>query len=204
MKKDIPMPWQFLLQKVSITDLKKLSETADLIPKWTKKSNLTTRKSRPPPRGPSSPNGRSSPMGSILDIEKNTISPALRRVYCGVLDGRSCEGVIFVPSWAMRCLDMSVGDVAVLHFVKLPIGRHVVLRCKDMSIQKALDLKAVLESELSQYSALTQHSIIPIIYNNRRIHLSIEQIQSEENNENIHIEAINVQDCDISTDIKFG
>ncbi|KAF5330880.1 hypothetical protein D9619_005453 [Psilocybe cf. subviscida] len=106
-----------------------------------------------------------------LDLEgpwmfqlRNPANPAAS-THAGVLEFIAEEGVVHLPYWMMKTLRLNEGDPIRITGAELPKGKLVKLQAQSTHFLEISDPKAVLESALRNFSALTQGDIIEISYN---------------------------------------
>ena len=120
-----------------------------------------------------------------LDIEGpwtfELVNPVKRQLktHAGVLEFTADEGVVYLPSWMMKRLELEEGDGIRLFGTRLPKGKFVKLQPQSVTFLELSDPKAVLESALRSYSNLTQGDIIEISYNMMTFELLIMEIQPD-------------------------
>lgn len=118
-----------------------------------------------------------------LDIEGpwtfELINPIKRhlKTHAGVLEFTADEGVVYLPSWMMKRLELSEGGAIRLFGSRLPKGKLVKLQAQSVTFLELSDPKAVLEQAFRSYTALTEGDIIEISYNMMTFELLIMEIQ---------------------------
>ncbi|WVQ84773.1 hypothetical protein IAT38_006930 [Cryptococcus sp. DSM 104549] len=96
---------------------------------------------------------------------RNPRSPTTHTTHCGVLEFIADEGVVHLPAWMMKTLNLTEGDPIRLTGAKLPKGKMVKIQAQSTDFLQVSDAKAVLESALRYYSTLSANDIIEITYN---------------------------------------
>ncbi|WRT69854.1 uncharacterized protein IL334_006845 [Kwoniella shivajii] len=109
---------------------------------------------------------------SALDIPspwtfqlRNPRNPTVHNTHAGVLEFIAEEGIVHLPAWMMKTLNLTEGDPIRLTGAKLPKGKMVKIQAQSTDFLQVSDAKAVLESALRFYSVLTKGDIIEITYN---------------------------------------
>ncbi|CCO26020.1 Ubiquitin fusion degradation protein 1 Short=UB fusion protein 1 [Rhizoctonia solani AG-1 IB] len=108
---------------------------------------------------------------SDLDLEspwffqlKNPSNQAAS-THAGVLEFIAEEGCAHLPHWMMKTLRLNEGDPIRITSTTLLKGQFVKLQAQEKEFIEVSDPKAVLESSLRNFSALTQGDIFEIQYN---------------------------------------
>lgn len=83
----------------------------------------------------------------------------------GVVEFIAEEGVVYLPAWMMRTLELRDGDPIHVQGTRLPKGKFVKLQPQTVDFLEISDPKAVLEQALRNYPTLTPGDIIEISYN---------------------------------------
>ncbi|PKI82329.1 Ufd1p [Malassezia vespertilionis] len=115
-----------------------------------------------------------SALATITDLElespwtfvlrnRNTAHPL--HTHAGVVEFIAEEGVVYLPSWIMRMLQLDDGDPIYIQGTRLPKGRFVKIQPQTVDFLEISDPKAVLEQALRNYPTLTPGDIIEISYN---------------------------------------
>ncbi|WWC73847.1 uncharacterized protein I206_107819 [Kwoniella pini CBS 10737] len=109
---------------------------------------------------------------SALDIPspwtfqlRNPRNPTVHQTHAGVLEFIADEGIVHLPAWMMKTLNLTEGEPIRLTGAKLPKGKMVKIQAQSTDFLQVSDAKAVLESALRFYSVLTKNDIIEITYN---------------------------------------
>ncbi|QRV86710.1 ubiquitin fusion degradation protein Ufd1 [Ceratobasidium sp. AG-Ba] len=95
---------------------------------------------------------------------KNPSNPAAT-THCGVLEFIAEEGCAHLPFWMMRTLRLNEGDPIRISTANLVKGTFVKIQAQEKEFIEVSDPKAVLESSLRNFAALTQGDIFEIQYN---------------------------------------
>ncbi|KAK4684162.1 ubiquitin fusion degradation protein 1, partial [Tremellales sp. Uapishka_1] len=85
--------------------------------------------------------------------------------HAGVLEFIAEEGLCYLPAWMMKTLNLEEGGAIRLSGATLPKGKMVKIQAQSVDFIEVADAKAVLESALRSYSALSKGDIIEITYN---------------------------------------
>ncbi|CAE6434029.1 unnamed protein product [Rhizoctonia solani] len=108
---------------------------------------------------------------SDLDLEspwffqlKNPSNQAAA-THAGVLEFIAEEGCAHLPHWMMKTLRLNEGDPIRISSTTLPKGQFVKFQAQEKEFIEVADPKAVLESSLRNFAALTQGDIFEIQYN---------------------------------------
>ncbi|KAF8682395.1 UFD1 protein [Rhizoctonia solani] len=108
---------------------------------------------------------------SDLDLEspwffqlKNPSNQAAT-THAGVLEFIAEEGCAHLPHWMMKTLRLNEGDPIRITNTTLPKGQFVKIQAQEKEFIEVSDPKAVLESSLRNFAALTQGDIFEIQYN---------------------------------------
>ncbi|ORX37534.1 ubiquitin fusion degradation protein UFD1-domain-containing protein [Kockovaella imperatae] len=96
---------------------------------------------------------------------RNPRNPKVNQTHAGVLEFIADEGIVHLPAWMMKALEISEGDPIRLTGAELPKGKMVKIQAQSTAFLEVSDPKAVLESALRFYSCLTKGDIIEITYN---------------------------------------
>ena len=93
--------------------------------------------------------------------------------HCGVLEFIAEEGLVFMPSWMMRNLLLSEGDIVSLENVHLPVASYSKFQPQSVDFLDITDPRAVLESALRGVACLTVGDVIAIEYNSKIFELLV-------------------------------
>ena len=93
-----------------------------------------------------------------------------RRLHCGVLEYIAQEGMVYLPYWMMENMHLNEGDIVHLKSASISKGRYVKLQPQTTDFIKISNPKAVLESSLRNFSALTKGETFRILYN-KKVHV---------------------------------
>ncbi|KAL7409963.1 ubiquitin fusion degradation protein UFD1-domain-containing protein [Mrakia frigida] len=106
-----------------------------------------------------------------LDLEspwsfklRNPKAAALE-THAGVLEFIAEEGVVYLPPWMMRTLELGEGDPIRVTGARLPKGKRVKIQAQNLEFLEVSDPKAVLESCLRNFSCLSQGDMFSVSYN---------------------------------------
>ncbi|WVO14954.1 hypothetical protein L204_102595 [Cryptococcus depauperatus] len=120
---------------------------------------------------------------SALDIPspwtfklRNPKSPTTHVTHAGVLEFIADEGIVHLPAWMMKTLNLEEGDPIRLTGATLPKGKMVKIQAQSTDFLQVSDPKAVLESALRFYSTLSANDIIEITYNSLTFEFLIMEI----------------------------
>ncbi|WWD20459.1 hypothetical protein CI109_104935 [Kwoniella shandongensis] len=110
---------------------------------------------------------------------RNPRSPSQHKTHAGVLEFIADEGIVHLPAWMMKNLNLTEGDPVRLTGAKLPKGKMVKIQAQSVDFLQVSDAKAVLESALRFYSVLSKGDIIEITYNSLTFEFLIMEIYPE-------------------------
>ncbi|WFC97342.1 ubiquitin fusion degradation protein [Malassezia yamatoensis] len=96
---------------------------------------------------------------------RSTGSGQHKTTHGGVVEFIAEEGIVYLPAWMMRMLELSDGDPIHIQGTRLPKGKFVKLQPQTVDFLEISDPKAVLEQALRNYPTLTPGDIIEISYN---------------------------------------
>jgi Ubiquitin fusion degradation protein UFD1 len=136
------------------------------------------------------------------ELIENELTPKqpLEEVVGGPLDFRAPANYCFLPWWMMRAMRLHPLDIVDVKLITtVPAGTMAKLRPHSSDFEKDIsNTRAVLETELRHYSALTRGSTIAFDYNGKRYWVDVEELQCEPRGEKAPM--VKVQDCDLATD----
>ncbi|KAJ3725835.1 ubiquitin fusion degradation protein UFD1-domain-containing protein [Lentinula raphanica] len=95
---------------------------------------------------------------------RNPSNPAAE-THAGVLEFIAEEGVAYLPYWMMKTLRLNEGDPIRITGAELPKGKLVKLQAQSVHFLEISNHKVVLETQLRNFSTLTQGDLIEICYN---------------------------------------
>ncbi|CAK9786868.1 unnamed protein product [Cutaneotrichosporon oleaginosum] len=110
---------------------------------------------------------------------RNPRNPHINQTHAGVLEFIADEGIVYLPAWMMQTLQLNEGDPVRLTGAELPKGKFVKIQAQSVDFLQVSDPKAVLESALRAYSALTKGDIIEITYNSLVFEFLVMETQPE-------------------------
>ncbi|KAG7372493.1 ubiquitin fusion degradation protein UFD1 [Nitzschia inconspicua] len=145
--------------------------------------------------------GVTKPMVEDDRIDNDTTpSRPLEEVVGGPLDFRAPSNYCFLPLWMMRAMRLHPRDIVdVKVTTTVPAGTMAKFRPHSSDFNKDIsNPRAVLETELRHYSALTRGSTIAFDYNGKRYWVDVEELRMEPRGEKAPM--VKVQDCDLATD----
>jgi ubiquitin fusion degradation protein 1 len=87
-----------------------------------------------------------------------------RRTHCGVLEFSAEEGRCYIAHWMMQNLLLKEGDLVTVSNVTLPKARFVKFRPHSKDFLDISNPKAVLERQLSKFSALSKGDVVCFRY----------------------------------------
>ncbi|KAL7424565.1 ubiquitin fusion degradation protein [Cryptotrichosporon argae] len=96
---------------------------------------------------------------------RNPRNPTVHQTHAGVLEFIAEEGIVHLPAWMMKTLNLNEGDPVRLTGATPPKGKMVKIQAQSVDFLEVSDPKAVLEAALRNYSCLTQNDVIEIVYN---------------------------------------
>ena len=102
------------------------------------------------------------------------------KVYAGVQEFSSPNGQICMPYWMMEFIQINEGDQVRVTTARINTGTSATFQPKDSSFMKLKDTKIVLEHTLRQHPCLTQGTVIPIDFANKRYFLKILKTEPNE------------------------
>ncbi|CAE6426055.1 unnamed protein product [Rhizoctonia solani] len=125
---------------------------------------------------------------SELDLEspwffqlKNPSNQAAT-THAGVLEFIADEGCAHLPQWMMKTLRLNEGDPIRITSTTLLKGKFVKFQAQEKEFIEVADPKAVLESSLRNFSALTQGDIFEIQYNMLTFSFLVMELKPEQPN----------------------
>ena len=93
------------------------------------------------------------------------VNPQLKKkTYCGVLEFIAEEGCCYMPYWMMENLLIGEEDEILITSVSLQKGTHIELQPHKTAFIDLSNPKAILETELTNYSCLMEGDTINIHY----------------------------------------
>ncbi|GMK59362.1 hypothetical protein CspeluHIS016_0703770 [Cutaneotrichosporon spelunceum] len=111
---------------------------------------------------------------------RNPRNPHVNQTHAGVLEFIADDpGIVYLPAWMMQTLQLNEGDPIRLTGTELPKGKFVKIQAQSVDFLQVSDPKAVLESALRAYSALTKGDIIEITYNSLTFEFLVMETQPE-------------------------
>jgi hypothetical protein len=136
----------------------------------------------------------------VVQINELTPKQPLEEVVGGPLDFRSSSNYCFLPWWMMRALRLHPLDIVDVKLTtNVPPGSMAKFRPHSSDFSKDIsNPRAVLETELRHYSALTKGSTIAFDYNGKRYWVDVEELLMAPRGEKAPM--VKVQDCDLATD----
>lgn len=108
----------------------------------------------------------------------NPLNPQLR-THAGVLEFTADEGVVYLPRWMMKRLNLAEGDGIRLYGTRLPKGKFVKLQPQSVTFLELSDPKAVLEQAMRAYTVISPGDIIEIHYNMMTFELLVMEVQPD-------------------------
>ncbi|KAF8610688.1 UFD1-domain-containing protein [Ceratobasidium sp. AG-I] len=117
----------------------------------------------------------------------------------GVLEFIAEEGCAHLPFWMMRTLRLNEGDPIRITSTTLVKGQFVKLQAQEKEFIEVADPKAVLESSLRNFSALTQGDIFEIQYNMLTFSFLIMEVKPDQSNAG-GAPGIDIIDTDLEVD----
>lgn len=116
-------------------------------------------------------------------------------IYGGVKEFSAEDGLVHLPQWMQRSLNLEVGDTVALRLKELPKGQWARLRPISADYKEIMDYRAALESYLrANYNTLTAGEILNIKYGSNRYEFLVDDLKPEK--------AVCVTDTDIEIDIE--
>ncbi len=96
-----------------------------------------------------------------------------KKTFCGVLEFVAEEGTCYMPYWMMENLMVGEGDELMITSVSLNKGTSVTIQPHQTAFIDLYNPKAILETELTNYSCLMQGDTINISYQNQDFLINI-------------------------------
>ncbi|KAJ2962192.1 hypothetical protein NQZ79_g2688 [Umbelopsis isabellina] len=116
-------------------------------------------------------------------------------VYGGVKEFSAEEGMVHLPQWMQKSLQLELGDHVAIRLKELPKGTWARLRPISSDYKEIMDYRAALESFLrANYNTLTAGEILDIKYGSNRYQFLVDDLKPEK--------AVCVTDTDIEIDIE--
>lgn len=115
-----------------------------------------------------------------------------RITHGGVIEFTAEEGRCYLPHWLMQNLALQEGDVVRLETASLPKARYVKLQPHLTEFTYMTNPRAVLETRLRHFTALTQGDEIAIEYNGKTYWVTVVSCEPAE--------AVCVTDTDVSVE----
>lgn len=135
-------------------------------------------------------------------VEKHVSNPMIFKIsnpksqscsHGGVLEFIAEEGRVYLPSWMMKSLKASEGDILTLESSFLSKGHFIKVQPQSMDFLDITDPRAVLENALRHFSALTLGDKIAIYYNDKIYELLVLETKPNSN-------AIEIHETDLEVD----
>eukprot|EP00164_Ancoracysta_twista_P000451 GFYU01000610.1.p1 GENE.GFYU01000610.1~~GFYU01000610.1.p1 ORF type:complete len:291 (+),score=106.46 GFYU01000610.1:99-971(+) len=102
-----------------------------------------------------------------------------KKMHCGVLEFIAEEGIVYLPYWMMQNLNVEEGHIITVKSATIPKGKFVKFRPQSSDFFKISNPKAVLESALRGYSAMTEGETFRISYNKREFDIDVVEVRPE-------------------------
>ncbi|GAM23192.1 hypothetical protein SAMD00019534_063670, partial [Acytostelium subglobosum LB1] len=118
-----------------------------------------------------------------------------RSSHCGVLEFTAEEGVCYMPKWMMNNLRLNDNDNLKIKSALLPLGNFLRIQPHTQSFLEISNPKAVLESALRSFSAMTKSEDFVIEYNKNKYTLRVLDIKPDGQSH-----AISIVEADVSVD----
>eukprot|EP00741_Cyanophora_paradoxa_P024025 tig00021720_g23200.t1 len=96
-----------------------------------------------------------------------------RKTHSGVLEFVADEGVVYLPYWMMQNLLLEEGAIINIKSATLPKGTFVKFQPQTKDFLDIANPKAVLETTLRHFSALTKGDTVRLNYNNKVFNLDV-------------------------------
>ncbi|KAJ1843744.1 ubiquitin fusion degradation protein, partial [Coemansia sp. RSA 2708] len=129
----------------------------------------------------------------LQNDEEETDNGRRPRTHCGVLEFTAEEGRVYLPQWMMETLHLTPGSPIEVINVALLQGSLVKLQPQSVDFLDISDHRAVLETALRRFSALTVGDLLTIEYNSREYSIKVLETQPSPS-------AINIVETDLSVD----
>merc|ERR1712023_346645 len=118
------------------------------------------------------------------------------KLHCGVLEFIAQEGMVYLPFWMMENLNLHEGDILFLRSATIAKGQYVKLQPQTSDFLKISNPKAVLETTLRHFSALTRGQTFRINYNKKKYDIGVVDVKGERGENN----AICIIEADVQVD----
>ena len=102
-----------------------------------------------------------------------------KKTYCGVLEFVAEEGTCYMPYWMMENLMVGEGDEILITSVSLQKGTFVEIQPHKTAFIDLYNPKAILETELTNYSCLMEGDTINIHYQGQDFLIDIVKCKPE-------------------------
>uniref|UniRef100_A0A0N5CGG6 Ubiquitin fusion degradation protein 1 homolog n=1 Tax=Strongyloides papillosus TaxID=174720 RepID=A0A0N5CGG6_STREA len=112
--------------------------------------------------------------------------------HCGVMEFTAEEGKIYLPTWMMQQLSLSIGQIISIKYTSLPRATYAKLQPQSIDFLEISDPRAVLERELAKYSCFTINDKITFRYNDTDYEVAVVELKPSN--------AVCVVECDINVD----
>ncbi|KAK4535420.1 hypothetical protein CDCA_CDCA04G1445 [Cyanidium caldarium] len=122
-------------------------------------------------------------------IERNVAAPMVFRVTCvrssrtthvGVIEFTAEEGTCYAPHWLMENLAAQEGDLVRLQSASLPKAEYAKLQPQLTEFTRIRNPRAVLETRLRHFTALTRGDEIAIEYNGKTYWITVVECRPAE------------------------
>jgi len=107
------------------------------------------------------------------------------KYHIGVIEFTADDDMIYVPSWILKNLKLSEGDIIDLKYVPLKKATKIIIEPKDNTIFQFNDLKSTFEIILKNFICVTKGTTISITYENKNFELFIKDVFSENSLHNV-------------------
>lgn len=122
-----------------------------------------------------------------------------KSTHCGVLEFVADEGQAVLPQWMMEQLKLDPWDMVTLQTVVLPKAEFIRLRPRQSAFIELHDPRAVLETRLTKYSALSKGDTISIHYCDTEYKLDITVVRAKSLGE---VAAASIIDTEVQVDFE--
>lgn len=122
----------------------------------------------------------------------SSINEPNRTTHCGVLEFLAEEGRCYFPSWMMRQLHLTEGNVVRVEYASLPRGTYTKLKPQSAEFLAISNPRAVLEVELRKFACLTKGDIIAVDYNEQLLEFLVMEVQPGN--------AVSIIECDMNVE----
>jgi ubiquitin fusion degradation protein 1 len=121
-----------------------------------------------------------------------------KRTHCGVLEFSAEEGSCFLPYWMMQNLLLEAGSLLTIKNVSLPKATFVKFQPQSVDFLDISNPKAVLETQLRNFSCVTKSDHLCIHFNGRKYYMEVKEVKPAD------AACIIETDCNVDFDAPVG